>query len=118
MIGAIFTWLKDDATVSGYVGTKIFPNVIPDGQDSPAIVYQLVGGHPENYLGENPTIDRGVYQITAWSVAPTTARDLCKAARTVMEQHGMVVPGSYGMDFDKDTNMHGFRFDVSVWDNR
>lgn len=115
MIPNIFAWLTADATVFGLVGTSVYPNVIPQGKNPPAIVYQTMPeGGPSNYLAERPGADRVVFQVTAWSVAPTLARDIAKAARDVLELQGQVISAPM-MDFDPDTNAHAVRFEVSVW---
>lgn len=117
MIPGIYNWLTNDAGVAALVGTSVYPNVIPEGKDGPAIVYQLIDGHPENYLSENPNIDRGVFQITSWSKEPTKARDAFKAAIVALQTFGNII-GGQSSDYDPDTKMHGFRFEFSVWDYR
>lgn len=118
MIPNIFGWLTADAAVSALIGTAVYPNVIPEGKNPPAIVYQVMPeGGPSNYLAERPGADRIVFQVTAWSVAPTLARDIAKAARDVMELRGQVITAPM-TDFDPDTNAHAVRFEVSVWDLR
>lgn len=118
MIPAIFSWLSTDPAVSALVGTAIYPNVVPEKKPLPAIVYQTMPlGGPSNYLAEKPGADRIVFQVTAWSIAPTLARDIAKAARDVLELRGQVLTAPT-MDFDPDTNAHAVRFEVSVWDLR
>lgn len=118
MIPGIYGWLTGDSAVHALVGDKVYPNVIPRGIDGPAIVYSMITGGADNYLAENPGIDNGDFQISCWSVAPTVARDAAVAARSALQQRGMVTPGSYSMDYDPDSNMHCVRFSISIWTSR
>lgn len=118
MIPGIFGWLTGDTAVSALVGTAVYPNVIPEGKNPPAIVYQVMPmGGPYNYLSGVPGADRIVFQVTSWSISPTVARDIAHAARNVLELRGQVISPPM-TDFDPETNAHAVRFDVSVWDLR
>jgi hypothetical protein len=45
---AIYNLLANDATVSGFVGVKIYPAEIPQAVEMPAIIYSINGIEPEN----------------------------------------------------------------------
>jgi len=51
----IYTLLSGDTTVNGYVGTKIYPLVIPEAQTLPCIVYERHGD------GELNKDQKGIY---------------------------------------------------------
>jgi hypothetical protein len=117
MIRAWKAFLNADGVIAGIVDGRIYPNKVPKGGLAPAVTYQLIGGHAENYLAEGATMDRGVYQMSCWALDMTTCDALANAVRRMVETTGYVV-AYHGSDIDEDTGWTGIRFDVSVWDSR
>lgn len=88
---AVYTLLKDDATVAGLVGTRIYSMYVPEGEALPAIVFQQVSGIP-NYSCDGAVGQReSRYQITAWGVTPVQARSLATAIDAVFSAYGGTV---------------------------
>jgi hypothetical protein len=51
--------------LAGQVGTRIFPLVLPQSAQRPAITYSRVtGGHDHNLKGSSDGSDNGIYSIT------------------------------------------------------
>lgn len=110
-------WLEADPDIQSAVGDKIFPNVAPQGTNPDYIVWQSVGGHPEQYLAETTTIDKVRVQIACWSLTPVGANSLANMVRLVMERHGYLA--DFGtMVHEPDTGRHGYRFDWYIWNTR
>lgn len=117
MIPLVNTWLAADATVLAWAGTRIYPNQAPEGITGNFIIFQVVGGNSENYLGENPTIDNVRVQIVCWAGSALAASQGADAVRAVMETRGMLV--GYGESvYESETGRHGYRFDWSIWNSR
>lgn len=114
MIPSIYTWLSSDPTVAGIVGTQIFPDVIPPSKTAPAVVYSVIAGGSENYLGATPSVDNVIVQIACWATSALNANNLYKAVRAVMDAQGMCT-GFHGTSFDKETNLIAVLVDYSIW---
>lgn len=115
MIPDFYGWLTGNAALVALLGGQnaVYPNVVPEGKNAPAVVYQTFGGSSTDYLAEVPGADHTWTTVTAWAVSPAAARNIANAARNVLEQRGYIRNPS--MDFDPDTNWHAVRFEVSIW---
>lgn len=117
MIPSVNQWLAGSAPVVAWAGTRIFPNQAPENTKGRYIVFQVVGGMPENYLASNPTADNIRVQIACWADSALGASQGADLVRTAMEPYGMLT--GYGESvFEPDTRKHGYRFDWSIWNLR
>jgi hypothetical protein len=98
---------------------RIFPDMIPQGQLLPAVMYTVVSGAPENYLEAPPTLDSIVFQINVWAHTGRDAQDIADRVRVCLEDGGRnccirLNPG----DFDPDTKRFNVSFDFEFWLSR
>ena len=129
---ALRTILLADATISGLVATRIYPNVAADDAGSnPYLVYYRGELSPlTNYKGQSGTCSVR-FQIQAWSPTYSTVLTLGKAIRDALDAYsaGGVVggvtilgvciedeTGSYEPPVKKnDQGVHASAVDVVVW---
>lgn len=117
MIRGFKTLLSADAPTNAIIQGRVYPIKVPRDGRVPAVAIQMIGGKPENYLSEDPTIDNGIYQVNCWAVDMTTVEALGIAVRDVLQKIGMITR-YHGTDFDEEAQWYGFRFDLSIWDSR
>lgn len=91
---ALVARLREDATVAGLVGERIYPHVAPTGTDWPLVIYQdLTGRYPA--ANDGPGGLRFVtIQVTAWAHGTgryADARELADAIRASL--HGVTDEG-------------------------
>ena len=92
---AIYSILSNDVTVSGVVGTKIFPVVATEKSSVPYIVYNLVSETPTNTKGDGASfslaatrspLDRDRVQVSCFTDTYVGAVDLAFAIRGAMDR--------------------------------
>ena len=86
MLGpALRSLLLADATVSGLVGTRIYPVRLPQGVTYPAISYTTISGtRPQNTTGSSGQSGPRI-QLDFWSLSFAEAKALSEAARLVLQ---------------------------------
>lgn len=92
--------------------TRLYPfGEAPQGVTKPYAVWQLVGGVPENYLGNVPDTDSYSVQIDVYADRASTARQVAEALRDAYEPKAYVANWN-GESRDPDTNNCRISFDV------
>jgi hypothetical protein len=80
----LYKLLTDDSTVSGLVGTRIYPQFVPQGASMPAITYQQISGI-RDFTHSGPVDLASLrFQVNCWSLNYTQARALADAVRTAL----------------------------------
>jgi len=89
------------------------------GYATPYVVFQTVGGSPENYLNQTPDLDQWNVQIDVYADntgaggnGTTNARNGAQAIRNALEPVAYVV-GWNGEFRDSETQLFRYSFDVS-----
>ena len=62
----------------------------PQNVAKPYAVWQLVGGSPENYLGDIPDIDGSTVQVDVYAASSASARAVAEALRAEIEKAAYV----------------------------
>jgi len=83
----------------------------PQGVTKPYAVWQMVGGVPENYLGNVPDTDSFTAQIDVYADRASTARQVSQALRDAYEPAAYITNWN-GESRDPDTNNYRISFDV------
>lgn len=76
--------LIEDAGVSAIVGTRVYPQVAPQGAASPYLVYSQVSGAREWDLDCVAGLGNPVFQVTAWADTYAAAQALADAVRAAV----------------------------------
>jgi Protein of unknown function (DUF3168) len=83
MLAADITqYLKADATIAAAVGQRVFPNIVPQGSNFPAISYNQVSGVRLYDINDGPS-GRAMPRITinSWAIRYLDVRNLADAVR-------------------------------------
>jgi hypothetical protein len=79
----------------------------------PYMVWQLVSGHPENYLGCKPDLDYMTTQIDVYASSVSSARNVAQALRDAFEDSGeCYIVAWRGEMKEANTNLYRISFDV------
>jgi hypothetical protein len=92
---AIYYILSNDSTVSGIVGTSVYPNNAPQTETTPYIVYDQIGGERGYTLG-TPSPDGLVeclLQVSCYAGTPASARLLSNAVRSALSGYSGTASG-------------------------
>lgn len=81
---ALVSHLEVDAGVSALVGTRIYPLVVPQDADLPAIAYQRISGPREYALDGHTGAARARVQVTSVAESYSGAKALSVAVRAAM----------------------------------
>lgn len=88
MLGkAIYNLLSTDAGVSALVGTRIFPAVMEQGTDMPAICYTIIGADRIPALTQDTDLVNTLVQIDSYSETYPNVRDTHQAVRSAMQRY-------------------------------
>jgi hypothetical protein len=97
MMPPIFELCSADTTLQGLLSTPdgnfaLYPfGEAPQLGGRPYVVWQLIGGEPENYLGSIPDIDTFTLQLDVYAALVAEAREVAVALRAVVEDVAHVV---------------------------
>lgn len=118
MFAPIFAVCAADAAVKALLGSspvRLYPfGEAPEGVAKPYVVWQTIGGNPENYLGQRPDIDGFSLQVDVYGASVTQTRDTAKAIRNAIERHANIVRWG-GDSRDPVTQSYRYSFDVDWW---
>lgn len=114
MYPPFFVLCEQSAAVKSLFGAS--PRIYPHGQadqntQKPYCVFQIIGGSPENYLGDLPDMDAFSVQVDVYATTVAAAANGAKAIRDAVEPSAYVV-GWRGQFKDPDTNLLRYSFDV------
>lgn len=90
---ALFYQLSNDSDVTDVVGTRIFPNVIPQDATLPAVAYQRVSG-PRLLAHDGPTgYATGRFQLTCTGSSYSSVKEAVNALRGSLDGLSETVSG-------------------------
>jgi len=89
---AIYNILTNDATVSGIVGTNIFPEIAPPNIDVPYIVYSVLSNTPSDSKEDGGAVDVSNIEVYNFQSTYNNAIDLGVAVRAALDRKN----GTYG----------------------
>jgi len=91
MEAAVRAHLIADSAVAALAGTRIYPNVLPQGVAYPAIRYQRIDTPRVYTKGGYTGLSRPRLQIDCYAPTKKAAADLAAAVRTAMERYPRAV---------------------------
>ncbi len=118
---AIRAVLAADATLTALVGTKIFPNLAPQGTVPPFVVYQQISGVPQNRLTGGSVGRLTEFRMQLDSYARTyleahSVADAVDAVMSALESPDLAAaPGAARDLYDDVAMLHRVSADFSVW---
>ena len=90
--------LTGDATVSGIVGTKVYAGAIPQGQDSPALVFNRISSPREINLDGTSSVVPVRFRIDSWHTSMSGVWTLANAVRAALNNIGVSGSGTLGSE--------------------
>lgn len=111
----IFSVCSADATVKGLIGSSpvrlfLFGNA-PQNVVTPYVLWQTIGGNPDNFLSGSPDVDSYTLQVDVYGDTASSVRAVADALRDAIESHANVVSWR-GDSFDADTQKFRLSFDI------
>lgn len=121
MYPPIFAALAADSAVKALIGSnpvRAYPfGSAPQNVAIPYVVWQTVGGLPENYLNQRPDIDSFTLQIDCYAATASAARSVAEAVRDAIEMQCHIVSWR-GEEKDPDTQRYRYSFDADWFVDR
>lgn len=117
--------LLNVAAVTNIVGTfAIWQDVLPQqyGTKRKYVTWSIVGGAPENYLDQVPTMDSGRVQIDCWVGAELAdgakvCQDLMIAVRNAIEPRAHMISTPLS-GYEPDTKLYRYLLEFQFWELR
>lgn len=121
MFAPIFEICSASPAVTNLIGTdpvRLFPFGLASQQVlAPYVLWQNIGGSPENYLGSLPDSDGYSIQVDVYGVDATDAIDVARAIRDAVEPNAYIT-GWGNTNRDYDTGLYRYNFTVDFLVNR
>ena len=88
--------LLADATVAGLIGTRLYPYLVPQDAELPAIAYQRISG-PREYSHDGPSGQaRALIQLTIEAATYAAAKSTAAAVRSALSGFRGILGGAGG----------------------
>jgi hypothetical protein len=71
--------------VSNLIGSRIYPNIVPQKAPMPAITYQQISGPRLHDMQGAVGLAKARYQINCWAVSYAGAKELAEAVRLTLD---------------------------------
>ncbi|MCI0351565.1 MAG: DUF3168 domain-containing protein [Acidobacteriales bacterium] len=85
---ALVAYLETKATVTSLVGSRIYPQLIPQGDENfPAIAYSRVSSEYVASMEGESGLARTSIALACWARSYETAKDLAERVRLVLDRH-------------------------------
>lgn len=115
MYPPIFQVCAANSTVTSLIGSspvRLYPfGEAPQDVALPYVVWQTVGGFPENFLGEAPDADTFTIQIDCYANDAVSARSVAQAIRDAVQKRAYITSWN-GEERDQDTRHYRVGFSV------
>ena len=112
---AIYNILINDSDILSEVSTRIFPEIAPQGEVQPYVVYSVVSNSPTDTKEENGNVDEASIEVYCFNTKYSTAIDLGVAVRAALERKN----GTFGGVKIQSINYINEQMDVnperSIW---
>ena len=112
---AIYNILSNVTAVTDIVSTKIYPEIAPQNESQPYLVYSVVSNSPTDTKEENGNVDEATIEVYCFNTNYSTAIDLGVAVRAALERKN----GTYGGVQIQSINYTNEQMDVnperSIW---
>lgn len=121
---ALFSILTNDSALSALIGTRVYPNIFPQGVTLPAISYQRISSVRLHSHSGASQLARPRFQLTCLSDSYTEAISVANALREALDGYGGVPAGVrvpvalIQNEFDtyaEENDLHTVRQDYYIW---
>ena len=121
---ALYSRLSSFAGLFALVGNRIYPVLIPESAQLPAVAYSLISTPEIHAMNADPTINGPRYQISCRSATFSSAEDVAEQVKLALKDYsgtveGIVIQRIFYKDekhFDEpDTKTFHIAIDFIVW---
>lgn len=77
--------IVNDPAVSALIGSRLYPNIIPQGTPNPAMTYQQISGPRGHDMDGAIGLTKARYQINCWAASYAKAKELAEAVRLTLD---------------------------------
>ena len=121
---AVYAALAGTSGVNTLVGSRVFPDVAPQGAGRPYVVWQEISQVPTADIAGSPAsgnVENTRVQVTSWCAGTdgaTKARELdyqCRLAMLASSGFKSTIVDARSLGQDPETKLFGFQSDFSVW---
>lgn len=121
MYPPIFEICSADSDVQTNIGVtpcRLYPfGEAPENVSMPYVVWQVVGGSPENCMNSSPDMDSWSLQVDVYGLTGKSVRDVAQALRNAIETYAHITSwGEQGRDIE--TRNYRYSFSVDWWVDR
>lgn len=115
------TYILADTVIAALVGTRMYPQVLPQNPTYPAITYTLIGGAGSVVTHDGPAgLENVSLQIDCWAQTQLTAAALAERVRTRINGYtGGAFQGIFLArkrdGYDNDAMAYRRSADFSIW---
>ena len=117
----IYATLAGFGGLASLLGSRVYPDIAPQGVARPFVVWQEIYTDPMNNLGGSVEVNglaNLLIQVSSWATSATLARDVDLQARLAMiagTQFKSLLRDSPSLGFEDDVKLFGIQSDFSVW---
>lgn len=101
------TFILADATISGLIGTRMYPLRLPQAPTLPAITYQWISGRHVQSMNDRSGLSGPRVQFTAWAATYLQAEAVFEALRKRLDGFSGMAGATriYGALLDSDRDL-------------
>lgn len=104
----VYNILSTDAGVQSFVGTSVYPIIVPEGETLPAVVFTVLEQTPNNTKDQDSDMDEFVVEVYSVSTDVLTSININEAVRNAMDY--AVDQGGISKIFYREGISHAFDF--------
>jgi hypothetical protein len=94
MIGKlIYSRLSTDGSITAYIGTKIYPDIVPQNVQYPFVVYTITNSTPVDYKDGQSNLEEIELQIDVYTQNYDDTQDLANLIRNRLDRFTGIVEG-------------------------
>ena len=83
---AIKALLTRSTALAALVGTRIYPDIMPDNPVYPAVTYQKLSGSSERGAVADPALMLAVFQVSSWAGSRLESARVASAVRAALDR--------------------------------
>lgn len=110
----VYDALRSNGPLVAFVGTRIYPDAIAEGEVMPAIVFARTATEPIITIDGTIHADRVSMHVEVWAASRTEAEDICNAAINALLVAKLYY-NNRGGGFDPEVGAYSATLDVDVW---
>lgn len=111
---ALYNRLTGDPTVSGMVGLRVYPHLLPQNPTYPAITFNRVATVPVSVLTGAQEMSFHTMQVSAWSPSYGTAHIVASGIRHALDGNNATRFVNQIDLFDEAARLHYCALDFSI----